>query len=120
MVPTPNAIDRVEKCEKTCSTSDHKAPAVCPDHDPVEIAICLGSSCFARGNAENLNILEEYVQRHGSGVSVRLTGQLCQDQCQDGPNLTIGGKFHHNVTAARLRELLRQLSCSSQDKHGTS
>jgi hypothetical protein len=32
----------------------------------------------------------------------------------------IGGKLHHNVTAARLRELLRQLGSSSQEDHGTS
>jgi NADH:ubiquinone oxidoreductase subunit E len=120
MVSSPEAIDRKENCEKACGMVDLHAQAVCPDHDPVEIAICLGSSCFARGNSENLEILEKYAQSHSAGIAVRLTGQLCQDQCQDGPNLMIGGKLHHNVTAARLRELLRQLGSSSQEDHGTS
>jgi hypothetical protein len=120
MESIPEAIDRKENCEKACGMADSHALAVCSDHDPVEIAICLGSSCFARGNSENLDILEKYAQSHGASVSVRLTGQLCQDQCQDGPNLMIGGKLHHNVTVARLRELLRQLSIPSQEDHGTS
>jgi len=119
MVSTPKAFDCAEKCNKACGILDSHAPSVCPDHAPVEIAICLGSSCFARGNAENLDILEKYAQSHGAGVSVRLTGKLCQDQCQDGPNLMIGGKFHHNVTADRLRELLRQVGSSSQEDHET-
>lgn len=120
MVSIPEAIDRKENCEKACGIVDSQTPSAGSDHDPVEIAICLGSSCFARGNSENLDILEKYAQSHGDGVSVRLTGQLCQDQCQDGPNLMIGGKFHHNVTTARLRELLQQLGSSSQEDHGTS
>jgi hypothetical protein len=120
MVSTPNAIDCAEKCKKASGSLDSHAPSGSSASDCVEIAICLGSSCFARGNSENLDILEKYAQSHGTGVSIRLTGQLCQDQCQDGPNLMIGGKLHHNVTADKLRELLRQLSTPSQENHGTS
>jgi NADH:ubiquinone oxidoreductase subunit E len=120
MVSNPESFDCNENCENACGVLDSHAPCGCSKSDPVEIAICLGSSCFARGNSENLGILEKYAQSHGAGVSIRLTGQLCQDQCQDGPNLMIGGELHHNVTAARLRELLRQLDSTSQDDHGTS
>ena len=63
--------------------------------------VCLGSSCFARGNSENLAIIKQYVQSHGLNASVRLTGRLCQDQCKQGPNLTIGGELHHSVTAGK-------------------
>jgi len=88
--------------------------------NPVEIVVCLGSSCFARGNSENLAILKKYVQSRGSNISVRLTGNLCQDQCKLGPNLMIGGTFHHSVTAAKLRELLQQLGRPPQEDHGTT
>lgn len=77
--------------------------------DALEVVICLGSSCFARGNSENLATLNEYAQRHEGSVSIRLTGRLCQDQCKQGPNLAIGGELYHSVSAARLRELLQQL-----------
>lgn len=90
------------------------------DEDAIEIVVCLGSSCFARGNSENLAILNKYAQSHGANISIRLTGRLCQDQCKLGPNLTIGGEVHHSVTAARLRELLQQLSAHPGDGHGTA
>ena len=86
----------------------------------VEIVVCLGSSCFARGNAENLAMLHEHIQRHGLNATVRLTGRLCQDECKLGPNLAIGGELHHGVTAARLRELLQQPGAALREEHGTS
>ncbi len=78
------------------------------DDGIIEIVVCLGSSCFARGNSENLATINQHVQSHGLNASVRLTGRLCQDQCKEGPNLTIGGELHHGVTAAKLCELLQE------------
>jgi NADH:ubiquinone oxidoreductase subunit E len=89
-----------------------------PDKDVVEIVVCLGSSCFARGNSAILAVLQQYVQSKGPNSSVRLAGCLCQDQCKQGPNLKIGGEFHHNITAASLRELLQQLDGPSGGAHG--
>jgi NADH:ubiquinone oxidoreductase subunit E len=89
-------------------------------NDPVEIVVCYGTSCFARGNAENLELLNAYLQRPESNVAIRLTGKLCQSQCMDGPNLMIGGQLHHEVTAERLRELLQQLGATSEVDHGTA
>ena len=83
----------------------------------IEIVVCLGSSCFARGNSEILAVLQQYVQSKGPNSSVRLSGCLCQDQCKQGPNLKVGSEFHHNITAARLRELLQQLDEPSRGEH---
>ena len=90
------------------------------DDGVVEIVVCLGSSCFARGNSENLAIINQHVKTHGLNASIRLTGKLCQDQCKLGPNLTIGGEFYHGVTAARLRELLQQPGSPLRGDHGTA
>lgn len=78
------------------------------EQEPVEIVVCLGSSCFARGNAENLSTLRDYAS-HGEGSAVRLNGCLCQDECRQSPNIRIGGTLHHGVTPDRLQLLLRQL-----------
>jgi NADH:ubiquinone oxidoreductase subunit E len=51
--------------------------------------------------------------------SVRLTGRLCEDQCKQGPNLTIGGVSHHGITTEKLRELLEQLGGPLGGDHGT-
>ncbi|MFY9852536.1 MAG: (2Fe-2S) ferredoxin domain-containing protein [Terracidiphilus sp.] len=84
-----------------------------------EIEVCLGSSCFARGNSENLAIINELIQSHGLKASVRLTGRLCQDECKQGPNLTIGGVSHHGITTDKLRELLEQPGSPIGGDHGT-
>lgn len=83
----------------------------------VEIVVCLGSSCFARGNSENLAIINQYLQNDGTGVSVRLTGKLCQDQCKQGPNLIIGGEVHHGVTPKKLREFLQKPGIPLRSDH---
>jgi NADH:ubiquinone oxidoreductase subunit E len=91
-----------------------------PDQSPIEIVVCLGSSCFARGNSQNLATINAYVQSHGLNASTHLTGKLCQDECMQGPNLSIDGEVHHGVTAAKLRELLEQLGQTTRGRHGTA
>ena len=90
------------------------------DKDSVEIVVCLGSSCFARGNSENLAILNKQLQSSGLNASVHLAGRLCEDQCKQGPNLMIGGEAHHGVNATGLRELLQHKCSSLRGDHGTS
>ena len=90
------------------------------DDGVVEIVVCLGSSCFARGNSENLAIINRHIQSRGLNASVRLTGRLCQDQCKQGPNLMIGGELYHGVTAAKLRELLERPGSPLGENHGTA
>lgn len=90
------------------------------NNDPIEIVVCYGTSCFARGNSDNLAILNDYTQSSESNTLVRLTGKLCQEQCKEGPNLMIAGKLYHGVTATRLRELLLQLGARLEGNHGTA
>ena len=91
-----------------------------PEDGLVEIVVCLGSSCFARGNSENLAIINAHVQSHGLKAAVRMTGRLCQDECMQGPNLSIGGEIHHGVSTAKLRELLQRIEAPTRGEHGTS
>jgi NADH:ubiquinone oxidoreductase subunit E len=90
------------------------------DENVVEIVVCLGSSCFARGNSDNLAMLNQYVLNNGLKASVRLTGRLCQDECKQGPNLMIDGVLHHGVTMARLRDLLQDPNSPLRRDHGTA
>ena len=52
-----------------------------------EIVICMGSSCFARGNRKHLLMIEQYLADHGLTESVVLTGSRCEDQCRCGCNI---------------------------------
>ena len=90
------------------------------ENDSVEVIVCLGSSCFARGNSENLDLLKSYERSHEHRASIHLTGCLCQDQCRQSPNLKIGGRSHHGVTADGLHELLDSLDKASRGSHAAS
>ncbi len=84
------------------------------DNDPVDVVVCLGSSCFARGNGQNLAVVEEYLLHHGMQSSVRVKGCLCQDECKRGPNLVVHGEHLHEIDPARLREILLGLSAGDR------
>ena len=60
--------------------------------EPIEFAICMGSSCFSRGNKKNIGQIRDYIERHGLCGKVLLKGHLCEGLCKDGPNLTLDGK----------------------------
>ena len=91
------------------------------ERNVLEIRICLGSSCFARGNAQNLAAIEAFVASRGLGAAVRLTGCLCQDACKVGPNVMVGEEQRHDVSGSRLRELLMRLGEErEQGNQGTS
>lgn len=86
----------------------------------VEIVVCLGSSCFARGNAENLEVLRKYAQNNSPYVTLHLVGSLCKDQCKHGPNVMINGILHYGVDAAKLRTLLQEAEKPAEETDGTT
>ncbi len=57
-----------------------------------EITLCMGSSCFARGNNRALAGLEAMILRNGWRDSVSLAGSRCCGCCGDGPHLTVDGE----------------------------
>lgn len=71
-----------------------------------QIKICMGSSCFARGNERNLRLIEEFVARNNLDAEVALTGSCCEGRCSSGPNLVINGELFGNVDSEVLLDLL--------------
>lgn len=72
----------------------------------VVITVCMGSSCFARGNAFFLKELKGLVKENGLDVSVALKGELCRNNCSAGPNISIEGKEFSGLTIPRLVKIL--------------
>ena len=73
-----------------------------------EIVVCMGSSCFARGNNANLELIERFLEEQSLHVTVRLCGSRCEDCCAEGPNVRIDGKLYHHVDRGMLLDLLRE------------
>ena len=48
----------------------------------ITIELCMGSSCFARGNSENLQAIEVFLSERGLSDRVELVGHLCLGKCK--------------------------------------
>ena len=70
------------------------------------IKVCMGSSCFARGNLENLQFLESYTKENNLDVEIELIGGLCQDKCSTGPNIYIDDVLYNEINEEKLKEIL--------------
>lgn len=70
------------------------------------IKVCMGSSCFARGNLENLNFLENYIKENNLNAKIELIGGLCQEQCSSGPNIYIDDVLYNEINEEKLKEII--------------
>ncbi len=73
-----------------------------------KIKICIGSSCFARGNAANVEVAEKFLQQHGlkDDVDVDLSGGLCTGNCADGPIVFVDDQLYTHVNREKMLEIL--------------
>jgi NADH:ubiquinone oxidoreductase subunit E len=72
------------------------------------IKICMGSSCFRRGNRKNLEYIEKYLEDNNCTAAVELVGSRCEELCRKGPNLQINGQMFHEVNLEILVDLLER------------
>lgn len=72
----------------------------------VEIRICLGSSCFARGNDRVLEIMKAYIEKHEIAANIDFRGHLCAGDCTKGPVIAIAGKTYYNITPDMIETLM--------------
>jgi NADH:ubiquinone oxidoreductase subunit E len=75
-----------------------------------EISICMGSSCFARGNEKNLEIIEQFLKEHKleDEVDLRLGCSLCRGNCSIGPNIMVNGKEYNKVYPGMMYEIMKK------------
>lgn len=71
-----------------------------------QITICMGSSCFSRGNSRNIEVIQEFFKTRSLPASVELSGHLCEGCCKSGPNVAINGKMYHEVDPIVIIALL--------------
>lgn len=74
----------------------------------MKITVCMGSSCFARGNDKNLEFIEKYISDNGLNAEIEISGARCEGKCVTGPNIIIDGKEYHEVDEDKLKEILMQ------------
>lgn len=73
------------------------------------VTVCMGSACFARGNADNLEFIENFIKENNLDAIVELAGSRCEGNCADGPNVMINGIEYNKIDETKLKELLMGL-----------
>lgn len=76
--------------------------------EKIEIRICLGSSCFSRGNKEILTIIKSYLKNQNLEEITFFKGAHCFGECSKGPILQISDKIYENVTPESVHEILEK------------
>lgn len=74
----------------------------------LEVVLCMGSSCFSRGNAANLEAVRRHVAAAGATLQLELRGHLCEGRCSEGPHLLVDGRLYSGVTPGSVRSLLER------------
>lgn len=74
---------------------------------PISVEICMGSSCFVRGNSQALKYLETYIREQDLQDRCRLKGRLCVNECSSGPVLIIDGQRYQGVHPECAVDLLK-------------
>jgi NADH:ubiquinone oxidoreductase subunit E len=72
------------------------------------IEICMGSSCFSRGNERNLVATQGFLRDHGLAAEVKVRGCLCLDACADGPHITVAETHCPRVDPNLCLDILRE------------
>ena len=70
--------------------------------------ICLGSSCFSRGNKDVVMFIKEYLRKNHLDDRVIFKGARCMGLCSNGPNLTINGVTTEGVNISKIESILEK------------
>jgi NADH:ubiquinone oxidoreductase subunit E len=73
-----------------------------------EIKICMGSSCFSRGNRVILQIVQKYLKDHHLERDIILKGNHCFGDCSSGPVMKIGNTLYEQLSSEAVLEILEK------------
>ena len=74
----------------------------------IEMQICLGSSCFSRGNKDVVMFIKEYLRKNHLDDRVIFKGARCMGLCSNGPNLIINGVTTEGVTISKIESIMEK------------
>ncbi len=89
-------------------SEDSRRQKLAQGDDVPGIFVCMGKSCYVRGNQENLVYIEVFLKQRGLDVRVDLRGKRCGRSCETGPHIAIGNAVYGGVTLVRLKGLLEK------------
>ncbi len=76
------------------------------DDAPIEVGICLGTSCYLKGSFHLLEGLSAELRRRGLSDRFRVKARFCTDQCSSGPNVVVGATVVNQVNPHKAEEFV--------------
>jgi len=74
----------------------------------IEMQICMGSSCFSRGNGDVVGYIRDYLKRNHLEDKIVFKGARCMNLCSNGPNLRINDRIIEGVTLSKIEAILEK------------
>lgn len=68
------------------------------ENKQLNITVCLGSSCFSRGNKAIIEAIQDYIEDNNMKDITHLKGGHCFGKCAEGPIMIVNGKTFKKIT----------------------
>ena len=89
---------------------DHLALRETAHAAPVEVNVCVGTSCFLKGSQEILSGMNSLVEKEGWKERLSVKATFCSENCSHGPTVTVGEKKLHKTSMDKVvKEVESQL-----------
>ena len=72
----------------------------------IDIQICLGSSCFSRGNRNLVKVVENYLNENNLRHLVFFHGAHCFGRCEKGPLIKLNGNEYLELSEEKIISIL--------------
>lgn len=78
--------------------------------EKIKISICMGSSCYLRGNRELAAAIEDFILENHYENYFEMMGNLCEDECKEGPNVRINNILYSKANKEKIIQKITQLA----------
>jgi NADH:ubiquinone oxidoreductase subunit E len=72
------------------------------------ITICLGSSCFSRGNKKTVQVIQQFLKHHHLEDQVLFKGAHCFNACGEGPVVKVDDTELKQVDEEMITKFLKE------------
>jgi len=76
--------------------------------DMDKITVCMGSSCFGKGNQATAEAVTQFIEEHKLEDKIEVAGCLCSGHCAKGPNVMINDKLISGVSEQGVGAVIAQ------------
>ena len=76
--------------------------------DMDKITVCMGSSCFGKGNQAAAEAVTLFIEEHKLEDKIEVSGCLCSGHCAEDPNIMINDKLISGVSQQSIGAVIAQ------------